>query len=296
MTIKKMKTQAKRITVIGLGNMGAAIARLYLNKGYRVTVWNRSAEKAVAMQAEGAEIAGSPEAAVAASPVTIICVHNYSASNDALRHTAVEAVLNGKTLIQLSTGSPQDARDAENWLARFGAAYLDGAIQVAPEQMAQPDTTILLSGREETFQAQAELLAVLGGGNTYLGNNIGAAAAMDLATLSYVYGAYLGFLQGVLFVDSEQLDLDVYGKTVARMSASFGQFLQHQGKAIARQQFEVTQSPMSISLEAIDRIVDAAKTAGLHAALPELIAGLLHKATAAGYGNEELAALIKVLR
>ncbi len=282
--------------MIGLGNMGAAIARLYLNDGYQVTVWNRNKAKASGLVELGATLTETPEAAIAASAVTIICVYDYKASRDILNHAAVGAVLEGKTLIQLTTGSPEDAHIAEQWVTAHGAAYLDGAIQVAPDQMAQPDTTILFSGKRETFDEQAKLLSVLGGGNTYLDGNIGAAAVMDMATLSYLYGAYLGFLQGVLFAESAGLDLTVYAEIVARMSGGVGQFLQHQGKAISDNNFSVTQSPMAISVEAVDRIVDAARTAGLNPVLPELAAGLLHKAADAGFGHEELAALIKVLR
>ena len=39
----------KEITVLGLGSMGLTIARLYLDKGYKVTVWNRTADKAAAL-------------------------------------------------------------------------------------------------------------------------------------------------------------------------------------------------------------------------------------------------------
>ncbi|HWT20671.1 MAG TPA: NAD(P)-binding domain-containing protein, partial [Variovorax sp.] len=41
----------KQITVLGLGSMGQTLARLFLDKGYRVTVWNRTAGKADALAA-----------------------------------------------------------------------------------------------------------------------------------------------------------------------------------------------------------------------------------------------------
>jgi len=60
--------------------------------------------------------------------------------------------------------------------------------------------------------------------------------------------------------------------------------------------FEVTQSPMTISIEAVERMLRAATDAGINAEFPAFAAQLLRRAAAAGLENEELAALIKVLR
>ena len=62
------------ISVIGLGDMGSALASTLLNNGYSVTVWNRSADKADPLTAAGAALASSPKEAIAASPATITCI------------------------------------------------------------------------------------------------------------------------------------------------------------------------------------------------------------------------------
>ncbi|AKJ29219.1 NAD(P)-binding domain-containing protein [Caldimonas brevitalea] len=55
------------VTVIGLGAMGETLARLQLQQGHQVTVWNRTAAKAGARSAQGAQVAAS--AAEASLPV-----------------------------------------------------------------------------------------------------------------------------------------------------------------------------------------------------------------------------------
>ena len=72
------------ITVIGLGNMGSALARVLVENGRSVTVWNRSPEKAAPLLDQGAVLASHPAAAVAASPVIIMCVSNYAAAQQIL--------------------------------------------------------------------------------------------------------------------------------------------------------------------------------------------------------------------
>src|SRR5687768_7739876 len=129
------------VTVIGLGQMGSTLAKILLQKDYRVTVWNRTTSKVNALIKEGAIAAPDISSAITSSPVIVICVHDYATSKLILDKEEVTSRLSGRTLIQLTTGSPTDAHESEIWAKKYGADYLDGAIQVAPEQMARPDTT-----------------------------------------------------------------------------------------------------------------------------------------------------------
>ena len=284
------------VAVIGLGQMGTTLARLLLGKGHEVHVWNRTPSKAQPLVKLGATPAASAAAAIQASRIVVMCVHDYAAVDEILQGEGVQAALDGRLLIQLTTGSPQDARNAQDRAAAVGAVYLDGAIQVAPEQMGQPDTTILVSGAQAAFERGRGVLAVFGGNIVYLGDKPGAAATMDMATLSYVYGAVLGFVHGARVTEAEGLSLKAYGDIVAAMSPSYGQFLRHQAAVIDSGDFTVSQSPLSISVEATQRLERIARESGLDAQVPALAARLFRQAQDAGHGREELAALIKVLR
>src|SRR5512132_2263614 len=99
------------VTVIGLGNMGSALARAFLERGHAVTVWNRSPEKAAPLVAKGAVLASNAAEAIDASPFILLCVTNYAAANQILGE--VRTHLAEKLLIHFTTGSPQDARASE---------------------------------------------------------------------------------------------------------------------------------------------------------------------------------------
>jgi 3-hydroxyisobutyrate dehydrogenase-like beta-hydroxyacid dehydrogenase len=290
-----MKPQ-KQASVIGLGKMGATLAQLLHRNHYRVTVWNRSPEKAAPLVQDGAVLAASPAAAIAASPIIVVCVYDYKAANEILGTQEVASALAGRTLVQLTTGSPQEARDSEAWARRCGAAYVDGAIQAAPSQMARPDTTILVSGAEAAFRQAQAVLKVFGGNVKYLGEQVAAASAMDLATLSYVYGALLGFFYGARVAESEGFRVDHYGSLVAEISLSFGEFFKHEGAVIQSGNYAISESPLRISVEATERLVQAARESGIDPEFPTLAARLFKRAAAAGLENQEVAALIKVLR
>ncbi|HZX77335.1 NAD(P)-dependent oxidoreductase [Lysobacter sp.] len=286
----------KHATVIGLGQMGSTLARLLLEAGYRVTVWNRTSTRADPLVALGAVLAPTPLAAVQASDVVIVCVHDYAAADAILRDAAIASAMRGKLLLQLTTGSPAEARASDAWMRANGGHYFDGAIQAAPSQMGRPDTPILLSGEGAMWREHEPLLRVFGGGLGYLGEDPGAAAAMDMATLSYIYGAMIGFLHGARIAESEGFGVDRYGELVAGIAPTFADFLKYEADVIHSGDFRVGESPLSISVEATARIAEAARQSGINGEFPRFVADLFRRAAEAGFADEEAAALIKVLR
>ena len=182
------------------------------------------------------------------------------------------------------------------WANNQGAAYLDGAIQAAPSQMGQADTPVLLSGDPAVYASVQDVLKDLAGNIAFLGDKIEAAATMDLATLSYVYGATAGFIQGALIAETLGLDVGVFGKLVDDISPTFGAFFKHEGAVIQSGDFTISESPMRISIEATRRILLSSRASGINAEIPAFIDELFQRADRAGLGDQELAALIKVVR
>lgn len=284
------------VTVIGLGQMGLVLAELMLKAGKSVSVWNRSRDKAAALVTRGAVVAETPAAAIAASPVTLICVYDYDAARSILGGEGVAEAVRGRLVVNLGTGSPEDAREAGSAIARQGGRYLDGAIQAAPSQMGEAGTPILICGPAADFAQVEPLLKILAGNLVHLGDNIDAAAFMDLATLSYVYGAYAGFLHGARIAETTGISVEAFGSIVSDISPSFGSFFKHQGGVIQSGSFAVSESPMRISISAVERILGASEALGLNTEMPALVNRWLEQANRAGLADEELAAMIKVLR
>jgi 3-hydroxyisobutyrate dehydrogenase-like beta-hydroxyacid dehydrogenase len=169
------------VTVIGLGLMGSALARAFSSAGYALTVWNRTPAKAAPFQGL-ARIASTVREACVASDSVVVSVLDYAVSNALLRTTAVEEVVTGKSLVQLTTGTPGDARDGETWAKQHGLAYLDGAIWAYPSGIGKKSTGIACSGEVTVFEQQRGLLSALGE-PVFCGEAIGAAATLDMALL-----------------------------------------------------------------------------------------------------------------
>jgi 3-hydroxyisobutyrate dehydrogenase-like beta-hydroxyacid dehydrogenase len=93
-------------------------------------VWNRSAAKADGLVADGAARAATVGEAVSASPVVVICVLDHAAVRRVL-NTAGDS-LTGRVLVDLTSGTPDDARDTSALAVQRGTDYLDGAIMAVP--------------------------------------------------------------------------------------------------------------------------------------------------------------------
>lgn len=284
------------VTVIGLGPMGSKLADLLIDAGQTITLWNRTPGKAQPLIERGATLATSPSAAISASPTTIVCVFDYASVETVLSGEGFPSAMRDRLIINLGTGGPEEARRLESYVLEHGGRYLDGAIQAAPSQMGSDDTPLFVSGEHAHFGGAESLLRIFAGNLIYLGEKIDAAAYMDMATLSYVYGSYAGFLHGANIAKETGLDIAAYGSLVNAISPSFGAFFEHEANVIASGDFQITESPMRISIPAVRRILRTSEQLRINTEVPALIDGWLQRAATAGLADEELAALIKVVR
>jgi 3-hydroxyisobutyrate dehydrogenase-like beta-hydroxyacid dehydrogenase len=277
------------ISVIGLGSMGTALAKAMLGGALKVTVWNRSAAKMLPLVKAGAQAAPNLAAAVQASPIILVCIDNYATTKQIMGEPGVIPLLSGKTLIQLSTGTPKEAREAEAWFKLRGAEYIDGAIMEYPNGIGTPTTKILFAGPEATFKHCATTLRPLGGNLKYVGPNIGAAAALDLALLSKQIALAFGVIHGALICKSELVELDVFGAELIGGDA----------KAIAQiihtNDYSNPGATLGVWSQVLQRIQTQARDAKINSDIPDFIASIFKRAITLGFEQENKAAIFKAL-
>src|SRR5580700_9613114 len=117
-----------KVTVIGAGRMGSALATALFHKGFATMVWNRTGAKTEALSKLGLSVAQSVEESVREADIIVISLSDYNSTRQLLRHPDIEAALSGKMVVQLSSGTPQEAREMDSWARGCGITYLDGAI------------------------------------------------------------------------------------------------------------------------------------------------------------------------
>jgi 3-hydroxyisobutyrate dehydrogenase-like beta-hydroxyacid dehydrogenase len=283
------------VTVIGLGAMGSAIASAFLNAGRATTVWNRSAEKTLALRDSGADCATDPGAAVSASPVVIVCIDDYSATRALLDEHDLYPLLGDRTLIQFSTGTPQEAREAEPGATRHGGRYLDGAILAYPREVGH-DALIAISGDGDTYRAVEPLLTALSSDLRYLGDAIGGAAALDVAVMSYYILTHLGLVHAALICESEGVRRDQLASVLVDSLPSDVEEIAHLGDALQKDSFDSPGASIDVYSNILDRILSQARDRNIDSRIPEFANSVYKEGVDAGFGDEEVVALIKLLR
>jgi 3-hydroxyisobutyrate dehydrogenase-like beta-hydroxyacid dehydrogenase len=230
--------EVNSVSIIGLGLMGSALARAAVSAGLDVTVWNRSPSKAQAFVDGPARIASTVEEAVDASEAIVVCVRGHDATSEALRTPTTEARLAGKIVVQLSTGTPTQAREASGWAAHVGAHYLDGSIMGFPQDIGSDGLVILYGGDQDTFERFGLIAAAFSGTAMRVGDDPGSAAALDNALLSIYFSFLFGVLNGAAICDAEGIPLAEFSEVATSMMPLFSGVLERSTAMIARSSFE----------------------------------------------------------
>jgi 3-hydroxyisobutyrate dehydrogenase-like beta-hydroxyacid dehydrogenase len=293
---QSVSERARTVSVIGLGAMGSALARAFLTAGHSVTVWNRTAEKGAPLVQAGARQANSVAEAAQASGVIVVCVLDYSVSDGVLNTAEVVEKLRGKTVVQLTTGTPRLARESEAWAGQCGISYLDGAIMSYPSGIGTPDCTILYAGAQNVFETHKGLLASLGGNGMFVGERIGNASTLDSSLLSFVFTAETGFLHGAALCEAEGFPIETYHETAAALMPILVADMAKATGMISQRNYVGLEASMAICRAAFGNILRSSDEAGVDRACSEALVSLTKRAIAAGFGGDEFPSLFEVLR
>lgn len=280
------------ISFIGLGAMGAKVALTLIENDCQLTVWNRSSAKAEPLINRGAQWADTLEAAVSDSPIIMICIDNFETTQKIFSEETITPLLAGKTIVQLSTGTPAETRAANTWFSRHGAELLVSMIMVYPVSIGKDEAQLLISGPEHLYQKCIKYFHFLGGDIRYLGSNIGAASAMSLAILGRIILNLLGLVHGANICVSEGVKLSEYAKMFPP-----GDRAQTVTAAIKSNDYRVNGgAAIDIALVSAASLHDQAKDVGINSEIPDFALNLFQRVIDAGYHGLDSASLFKVLR
>ncbi|MFH8368192.1 NAD(P)-dependent oxidoreductase [Streptomyces sp. NPDC018031] len=288
-----MNSGREAVTVVGLGSMGVALAGALLAAGHPTTVWNRTSGKADALAARGARPAATVAEAVAASPLTIVCVLDYDAMYEVLE--PVTAELAGRALVVLTSGSPEQAREAAGWAAARGVVYLDGAIMTTPPGVGNPEMMFLYSGDPAVVQAHRTALSALGD-VLHLGTDPGLASLYDAGLLGLMWSTFTGWLHGTAMVTAEKVTAEAYTALAVRWLSAVTGFMTTYAAQVDAGRYPGDDATVDVQIAAIEHLVHAAEARGVDNALPLLLKETMERARAAGHGSDSYGSVIEVLR
>lgn len=274
--------------------MGSALARAFAAAGHEVVVWNRTPAKASAVGG-GTRALQSLVEAVSGRDLVVVSVSNYAASAELLSQAGVASALAGTTLVQLTSGSPADARAGLEWARAHGVDYLDAAILAYPSFVATDYATVFYAGSRSVFDRHLETLRAIAKNSTYVDEKIGSAATLDCAILEAYYGGSLAFLHAAAMCKAEGLDPKMF---FAQKNSFLGLVSVTADAAqgmIANNDFSGDQCSLNTHVAAIEHIVRLSKDARISARFPTELLENYKRALTAGLGEKELPAVFQTL-
>lgn len=281
------------VTVIGLGPMGQAMAGAYLEQGYRVTLWNRTAARADELVRRGAVLAASPAEAVAANEVVVLSLTDYEALYAVLGEVD-PAVLAGRVLVNLSSDTPLRAREAADWARERGAVQLTGGVLVPPSGIGSPGSSAFYSGPREVFEAHRPTLEVLTG-TDYRGEDPGLAALFYQLNMVMFWTALSGYWQALALAGAHGIkaaDLLPYAVNALDMK----QFLEFYAPRVDAGDHAGDVDRLAMGLASAEHVLHTVTDAGVDGALPAAVVDLFRRGVEAGRGGDSSSSLVEVLK
>jgi 3-hydroxyisobutyrate dehydrogenase-like beta-hydroxyacid dehydrogenase len=283
----------KSVTLIGLGPMGQAMAGAYLNSGYEVTVWNRTPARADELVAQGARRAESVEAALTANELVVLSLTDYDAM-DAVLAQAPHTALDGRTLANLTSDTPDRARQAAAWLAERGAVQITGGVQVPPPGIGTPDAMTYYSGPKDAIEAHRSALEVLTGID-YLGEDQGLAALYYQIGIDMFWTALAGYLHGQAVAEANGISAqDFLPHAVKTMDLRY--FLEFYAPRITAGDHEGDVDRISMGVASLEHVLRTAQASGVDGSLPAAVLKIFRQGVSAGHGQNSVTSLIGVLK
>jgi 3-hydroxyisobutyrate dehydrogenase-like beta-hydroxyacid dehydrogenase len=279
-----------QVGFVGLGKMGHPMTQRLLSAGHTVHVFNRSQAAIDALAAEGATAAGSA-GEVAQRAEVIMTALPTPESVEAVFAEMAQSAHSGQIYIDHSTVSPGLNRHCAEELEAKQADFLDAPVSGGPAGAQGGTLTVMVGGEQDVFDRALPVLQAFGK-NIRLCGGIGAGQVVKLVNQLLV-GIHTSAIAeaavfGVRFGADPQVVLDVIG-------TSFGgstMMTRNLPRFISRDFSPAT--PVGLILKDLGLIHDEARAGGIPLLLGGLAEQRFSEARARGFGDEDMAALVKL--
>lgn len=192
----------KKIGWIGLGTMGAPMAKNLEKAGFPLTVYNRSVAKTEAFKNSSTTIANSVKELAEYSDIIFTMISDDNAVKAVYDEILSLDNIAGKIFVDMSTISQKLSETTAEQLKIMGASFLDAPVAGSTKPAADGTLIIMVGGREDALKAVLPYFEKLGKKVQHLGEN-GKGIAAKLAINYYVALTYQSLSETVLFAEEK---------------------------------------------------------------------------------------------
>jgi 3-hydroxyisobutyrate dehydrogenase len=284
-----------KVGVVGLGTMGAPMARHLIEAGHEVTVWNRTRSKEEPLAELGAARAGSPAAAAQGADAVLTCVSDdpdlkaVVLGPDGVAYTLAE----GAVLVDCSTASPSLARELARKLAEGGRLFVDAPVSGGSEGAQRGTLTVFLGGSDEAVAKGRPVVETFGKQITHLGP-AGSGQAAKAVNQVILAGAYAGVAEGLVLAEKFGLPSAALLEALGAGSAD-SWVLRNRSANMVSGAYPLG-FRTSLHLKDIRIALREAAALDLPLEVTQLVAGIEDQLVAAGFADEDVSNVARHVR
>jgi 3-hydroxyisobutyrate dehydrogenase len=262
--------------------MGAPMAGNIAAAGIDVAVWNRTREKAEAV--EGVDVAGSPAEAADGADFVITMLTDA----EPVEAVAAEAVRPGVTWLQMSTVGLEATERLVALAAERGVPYVDAPVLGTKEPAEKGALTVLASGDADAIERARPVFDAIAGKVIELGEEAGQGQRLKLVANTWVVSLMESIAETFAFAEALEVDPRKFLDAIDGGPLDSA-YAKAKGQMILEREFPPS-APLSIMHKDTGLILEAARDAGIEVPLAELIDRQFERAIEAGHGDEDMAA------
>ncbi len=205
-----------QVAFIGLGTMGAHMARNILKAGFDLTVHNRTRERELPLEEAGAKRAATPAEAAAAAEIIIVCLSDTPDVENVLlgKDGVIEGAQPGSLVVDMSTISPVATKAIAAKLAAKGVKMLDAPVSGGSEGAEKATLAIMIGGEEDQVARAMPVLEAMGKTITHVGPT-GGGQLTKVINQIVISAVYMGVAEGVVLGLKAGLDVEKVVEAIA---------------------------------------------------------------------------------
>jgi|SRR4051812_41478636 len=217
-----------KVAFLGLGAIGRPMAHRIARAGHQLTVWNRTGSRAADF-ARGSEIDVAPTApeAVADADVVVTCLSTSADVEEVLNDGAFEALRQGSTLIDCTSGDPATSKRIAARLAAWNVAFIDAPVSGGVKGAEEGTLTVMCGGDADAIARVKPVIEAFGKKIVHCGP-VGAGDAVKAMNQALLAITILGTSEALVALAksgvSPQVALEVINASSGRSNASMNLF------------------------------------------------------------------------
>ena len=283
----------KRLGFIGLGAMGAPMARNLAAAGFELAVFDVDERRTRAAAPDlGARSAGSAADAASGADVLVVMVADSAQAQAALLGDdgAAAALPAQAAVVLMSTVGPQ----AVAALAAEGHPLLDAPVSGGVARAETGELLVMAGGPAELFERLQPVLDALGSTVVHCGERPGDGQAVKLVN-QLLCGVHIAAAaEALAYAQALGLDPAMVHDTI-RHGAAASFMLDDRGPRMLARKFEDARSALDIFVKDMGLVVDAGADHGARTPLAQAARQLYEQASAQGFGREDDSGVIRLL-